>query len=48
MAAEAGRETRQGAESDEDSATDATGLKIATQHTKPKGFINSLPAPNYK
>jgi hypothetical protein len=39
MAAEAGRETRQGAESDERRATDATGHKIATQHTKPQGFI---------
>ena len=28
MAAEAGRETRQGAESDEDSATDATGSRL--------------------
>jgi hypothetical protein len=32
MAAEAGRETRQGAESDEESDTDATGHKMATQN----------------
>jgi hypothetical protein len=43
MAAEAGRETRQGAASDEESDGCATGHKIATQHTKPKGFIIRSP-----
>jgi hypothetical protein len=53
MAAEAGRETRQGARAMR-RATDATGHKIAsaygyaTQHTKPQGFIISPPAPTFK
>ena len=43
MAAEAGSETRQGAESDEESDGCDGAQKIATQHTKPKGFIIRSP-----
>ena len=43
MAAEAGRETRWGERRATRRATDATGHKIATQHTKPQGFIIRSP-----
>jgi hypothetical protein len=51
MAAEAGRETRQGAESDEESdgcdgAQDCERVRVSvrnTTHTKPQGFIIRIP-----
>ena len=49
MAAEAGRETRQGAESDEESGGCDKVKDCNTTYscTKPQGFIIRPPAPNY-